>query len=114
MAWDMTLFIMVAGFLDLQDKNVSKRERSDSSLDRISSLPDNLIIRVPPFLKTRDIVKMSYCRRNWRHKWKTAPIISLSPGSLNNCHQLNSIATYIVSSRRVSREFCTLDSEKLL
>ena len=55
----------------------SGKGENDSSIDRLSNLPEPLIHHILSFLDTKFAVQTSVLSRRWKSVWKQLPILSL-------------------------------------
>ncbi|CAD6344179.1 unnamed protein product [Miscanthus lutarioriparius] len=59
----------------------SKRKTADGSTDRLSGLPEGLLLDLLSFLPSRDAVRTCVLARRWRNLWKEVPALRITPAT---------------------------------
>ena len=59
----------------------SKRKTADGSADRLSGLPEGLLLDLLSFLPSRDAVRTCVLARRWRNLWKEVPALRITPAT---------------------------------
>ncbi|KAH6815831.1 hypothetical protein C2S51_020651 [Perilla frutescens var. frutescens] len=105
------LWYCVRGFTDYP---MNPYKRNCDMVDRLSALPDPLILMILSLLPTRDVVRTSIISRRWKYLWITIPCLSFCKLSRDTIEARNFIqrtlllwrGTYIREFQiRFGREF---------
>ncbi|CAD6256570.1 unnamed protein product [Miscanthus lutarioriparius] len=59
----------------------SKRKTADGSTDRLSGLPEGLLLDLLSFLPSRDAVRTCVLARRWCNLWKEVPALRITPAT---------------------------------
>ncbi|KAK8618897.1 hypothetical protein V6N13_132874 [Hibiscus sabdariffa] len=62
----------------MEDMSLDRPSSSNETSDRISQLPDHIILRILFFLPAKDVVRSSILSKTWLSVWKSLPIFSFS------------------------------------
>ncbi|KAL5547400.1 hypothetical protein UlMin_007087 [Ulmus minor] len=54
---------------------MARKQVQDSNVDRISNLPDSIILHILSLLPTVDVVRTSLISKRWRHLWNSVPAL---------------------------------------
>ncbi|KAL6528149.1 hypothetical protein OROHE_015099 [Orobanche hederae] len=70
---------------DSDDMVMEESYSSELLTDRLSELPDSLILSVLSLLPTRDVVRTAIVSKRWKHLWTTVPCLSFSDDAYYFC-----------------------------
>ncbi|CAN7023157.1 unnamed protein product, partial [Brassica rapa subsp. trilocularis] len=71
----------------------SLRNRDVVNEDRLSALPDDLLLRILSPLRTEDVIYTSFLSKRWRHLWKMVPNLKFDSYSFSE-HVYKSLALH--------------------
>ncbi|PWA49406.1 F-box domain, Leucine-rich repeat domain, L domain-like protein [Artemisia annua] len=80
------------------------KKRLDVELDRLSSLPDDLIHKILSFNDTIDAIKTSTLSSRWRFIWTTMMCLAFSSEDFPNLRKFSKFVTRVLSGRDNQRE----------
>jgi hypothetical protein len=60
------------------EREVHKATKKKKPNDRISDLPNGVILHILSFLYTKHVVRTSTLSKRWRHLWKAVPVLILN------------------------------------
>ncbi|KAK7354460.1 hypothetical protein VNO80_19924 [Phaseolus coccineus] len=74
-----------------------KRNGGRNEEDRLSDLPDGVLLHIMEFLPTRQAVQSSVLSKRWKNIWKSLTILSLKP--FNGIRKYNRFLSHVLSNR---------------
>jgi hypothetical protein len=80
------------------------KKRLDVEVDRLSSLPDDLIHKILSFNDTLDAVKTSTLSSRWRFIWTTMTCLAFSSEDFPNLPKFSKFVKHVLSGRDNQRE----------
>ncbi|XP_071705198.1 F-box/LRR-repeat protein At3g26922-like [Rutidosis leptorrhynchoides] len=82
----------------------------NAEVDRLSSLPDDLVNKILSFSDTKDAIRTSVLSSRWKNTWKSIPHLDFSLDHLNHLPKFYESVNHVMSSRNSEIE---LESIKL-
>ncbi|GKC36922.1 putative leucine-rich repeat domain-like protein [Tanacetum coccineum] len=79
------------------DSGNDKKARTDLEVDRLSSLPDDLIHKILSFVDIKDAVETSALSSRWRFIWTRLPYLNFSTESFSTSHMFSKFVTHVLS-----------------
>ncbi|KAJ4759951.1 hypothetical protein LUZ62_070326 [Rhynchospora pubera] len=55
----------------------------NETIDRLSSLPDDILIHILSFLRTREAVQTCILSKRWRNTWASVPVLNFHVSDYN-------------------------------
>ncbi|RHN71555.1 putative F-box domain-containing protein [Medicago truncatula] len=71
--------------------------RSASAVDRISNLPDGILIHILSFLTTKESVATSILSKRWIHLWHHVPNLIFPEINLNDIQSIYTFNKFVFS-----------------
>ncbi|KAF5801684.1 putative F-box domain, leucine-rich repeat domain superfamily, F-box-like domain superfamily [Helianthus annuus] len=75
------------------------RMRMDAEGDRLSVLPDDLILQILSFIGLKDAIGTSVLSSRWRYLWTSIPHLSFSSQDFSTLDMLSEFVTHVLSRR---------------
>ncbi|XP_045826035.1 F-box protein At4g22280-like [Trifolium pratense] len=91
----------------------NKRGRRDNNEDRLSDLPDCVLLHILSFLNSKHAVQTCVLSPRWKHLWKCIPTLILHSSEFSNAKKLGIFVTKILNLRDTTPSLHTLDFERL-
>ncbi|CAJ2678306.1 unnamed protein product [Trifolium pratense] len=91
----------------------NKRGRRDSNEDRLSDLPDCVLLHILSFLNSKHAVQTCVLSPRWKLLWKCIPTLILHSSEFSNAKKLGIFVTKILNLRDTTPSLHTLDFERL-
>jgi hypothetical protein len=73
----------------------SKRMTADGSPDRLSVLPEGLLLDLLSFLPSRDAVRTCVLARRWRNLWKEVPALYITPATTSRYQGASALHRFV-------------------
>ncbi|GJY11465.1 F-box domain containing protein [Tanacetum coccineum] len=84
------------------------KKRLDLAVDRLSSLPDDLIHKILSFNDTIDAIRTSSLSSRWRYIWTTMPCLDFSTAGFSTLPKFSKFVKHVLSLRDNQREVSSL------
>nr|GEW05512.1 hypothetical protein [Tanacetum cinerariifolium] len=84
------------------------KKRLDLAVDRLSSLPDDLIHKILSFNDTIDAIRTSSLSPRWRYIWITMPCLDFSTAGFSTLPKFSKFVKHVLSLRDNQREVSSL------
>jgi hypothetical protein len=87
----------------------NENKENDEGEDRLSDLPDCILIHILSFLYTKHVVRTCVLSKRWRHLWKHIPTLILHSSRFFAVKKFDIFVAKILSLRDTSTELHSLD-----
>ncbi|KAL5054435.1 hypothetical protein RYX36_035117 [Vicia faba] len=84
-------------------------EETHENEDRLSDLPDCIIIHILSFLNTKHVVQTCILSTRWKHLWKSIPTLILHSSRFNTLKKFDTFVSNIFTLRDSSTELHAFD-----
>ncbi|KAK2437050.1 F-box/LRR-repeat protein [Trifolium repens] len=94
------------------DDQNQENEENDGSEDRLSDLPDGVILHILSFLNTKHVVRTCVLSKRWKHLWKRIPTLMLYRSRFSTVKQFSVFVSKILTLRDSSTALTVLDLDR--
>ncbi|XP_077243301.1 F-box/LRR-repeat protein At3g26922-like [Tasmannia lanceolata] len=84
------------GFRLIQGKDI--KQKMENTSDRISGLPDSVLLYIMSFLPMEDVINTSFLSKRWRYLWRSIPIMDFGDPRLRRLRNIEDIARFVDQS----------------
>ncbi|XP_022022188.1 putative F-box/LRR-repeat protein At3g28410 [Helianthus annuus] len=81
--------------------------------DRLSSLPDDLILKILSFIGTKQAIRTSVLSSRWRYIWTSTPCLDFSTRDFRTLDKFYKFVTGVLSSRKSQIDVSSLELDLL-
>lgn len=85
---------------------------NDENEDRLSDLPDGVILHILSFLNTKHVVRTCVLSKRWEHLWKRISTLILHSSRFSSVKQFATFVSKILTLRDTSTALRTLDLDR--
>lgn len=89
-----------------------ENQSNEESEDRLSDLPDGIILHILSFLNTKHVVRTCVLSKRWRHLWKRIPTLMLYASRFSTVKQFAMFVSNILTLRDTSTALHALDLDR--
>jgi hypothetical protein len=92
--------------------NLGETENEEEEEDRLSNLPESLILHTLSFLNTKHAVQTSVLSTRWKHLWKRLPALTLHSADFGAYKKFTRLVSKVLSLRDSSISLHSLDFKR--
>jgi hypothetical protein len=94
-------------------KNEDENDESEGNEDRLSDLPDGVLLHILSFLNTKHVVRTCVLSKRWKHLWKRIPTLILHSSRFSSVRQFYIFVSNILTRLDNSTALHALDLNRL-
>ncbi|PNY06506.1 F-box family protein [Trifolium pratense] len=94
-------------------KNEDENDESEGNEDRLSDLPDGVLLHILSFLNTKHVVRTCVLSKRWKHLWKRIPTLILHSSRFSTVKQFSIFVSNILTRLDNSTALHALDLNRL-
>ncbi|PNX80319.1 F-box/LRR-repeat protein [Trifolium pratense] len=91
------------------DNQNEENDENEVSEDRLSDLPDSVLLHILSFLNTKHVVRTCILSTRWKHLWKRTPAVTLYTSRFSISKQFPIFVSKILTLRDTSTALHALD-----